>query len=347
MASLAPARAYSVEIVFVAIEGNVAAGKSTIIDMARSETDKFIAVAFGATKSAAAAAAAAGAKPPTFTHHCFVPEPVEQWTVVGADRTDLLAEMYRAPHEAGLACQLNIVHTRLKAIYDAIKSSIESKPSYGDCNVTMLVVTERSTVSDKHIFAGGLREAGHLTSAQWKVYCDAYDAAHVRFHESVKRMLLRALPRATTFAMRAASSLYLLIDPHVALQRMRKRGRPAERDVTLAQLQTIDARHERLYGKRTGAMTCYFYGTCVNVSDDDNGLVNNGDGDDSFYYDARVRNSSSEHRIVLVESLSLYNVLKGLMPLKALLGTVRQPARRTAAVPPAVVDTRITIAATE
>lgn len=218
------------EVTIVDVQGNISAGKSTTLEKTSADPTNLVRLLFKDTTQ--------------YTHVCVVPEPIGQWTSVGVDETDLLQAQSDDAAAHGFTCQLNIVNTTLAAISDAMRAELRRKPPQPAQRVQMLVLTERSTDADKHIFASSLRDKRLISAAQWKVYCDSFDAAHALWRESVRAMFPGGV------SVHGGGTILLLVTPEEALKRANARGREAEKKLSIELLDNFDKRHRQMYEKR-------------------------------------------------------------------------------------------------
>jgi len=236
------------------VEGNIAAGKSTVLRILAERgidgpTDlRDLLFTYDRT---------------SYTDTCIVPEAVEEWTNVGVDGTDLLAAMYAEPKANALACQINILMSQARALINAIIQQVKSKRSVStitgtpacvmsknrECATTyadtfdrrVLVVTERSLLSSREIFTRSMLDKGYITSAEWAVYMHCYDATRAMVRGELRAAL------GGDFELCDIGTLMLVTPPEQALQRAKKRDRPAERLLELPVLDEIAKRHTRLF----------------------------------------------------------------------------------------------------
>jgi deoxyadenosine/deoxycytidine kinase len=113
------------------IEGNIGAGKSTLIEILKSELKS------------------------DFNSIVSVPEPVELWKSSGA-----LENFYLDIHANAYQFQTYTFCTRIQAL----------KQSYETNSNADLYIIERSPFSDRYIFVDMLAKAGHLSSLQMTMY---------------------------------------------------------------------------------------------------------------------------------------------------------------------------------
>ena len=123
--------------IIISIEGNIGAGKSTILEElnARMGESSYIK---------------------------FVKEPVDIWeTVRDEDGKTILEKFYEDPKKYAFQFQVMALTTRLALIRNAVRTN-------PDCKV---IICERSVDADKQIFAKMLHADGVISYIDYKIYC--------------------------------------------------------------------------------------------------------------------------------------------------------------------------------
>lgn len=211
----------AVHIDVVAVQGTIAAGKSTLIERARVEPWRV--------------ARELGLDAAEYGDAFVLPEPLDRWRAPG---NDVLAAMYADVRVHGLRAQKHMARTRLEYLADEIGARV---PASGSAR--LLVVIERSPLADRHVFARNMHEAGLFDDVDWVEYCEEHDRAIAAFHESLRR---RATGRQLSLRTRATVVLYVGVAE--ALRRIRARGRACELEsVDAAALAAIHASHRRQF----------------------------------------------------------------------------------------------------
>lgn len=140
-------QASGVSVEFVAIDGNIGSGKSTLMAALRDkyQHDKTI---------------------------IFVDEPVSDWDSVVDDKgTTMLALFYSDANKYAFEFQMMAFISRLARIKQAYENinNIQSPAS------KYIIISERSLLTDRHIFAKMLRDRGDISLTQFTIYNKWFD----------------------------------------------------------------------------------------------------------------------------------------------------------------------------
>jgi deoxycitidine/deoxyadenosine/deoxyguanosine kinase len=210
----------------ISIEGNIAAGKSTLLDTLKSH--------------------------PEFV---LVPEPVSRWqnVVHDSERTNsqvaggnLLGSFYGDPSRWAFTFQTYAFISRMRAQSRPVsyftKSSsmrrIGAMSQDDDDRKTDPVLAEpgravkfieRSVYSDRFCFAENCYEMGSFSETEWGAYCDMHSWLHDKLSE--RDMTLDGI-------------VYLRTTPQTCMKRLKQRGRSEESSVTVEYLTSIHDKHE-------------------------------------------------------------------------------------------------------
>jgi deoxyadenosine/deoxycytidine kinase len=123
--------------IIISLDGNIGAGKSTLLTEIRNKLHD--------------------------VH--IVDEPVGQWTALkNAEGKNLLELFYEDKKRWAYTFQNCAILTRLKNIQDAVENldSTMKEPQ--------VIITERSVLTDKHVFAEMLRDGGDIDPLEWELY---------------------------------------------------------------------------------------------------------------------------------------------------------------------------------
>jgi deoxyadenosine/deoxycytidine kinase len=137
-------------------------------------------------------------------------EPVDIWTsLVDADGKSLLALFYEDQRRWAYTFQTCALMTRMRALREA-KGKV--------------VITERSVLTDRFVFAKMLRDSCAMTDVEWTLYCRLWD------------QFAAELP--------VSAVIYLTTGVGTSAERIVKRGRVGE-TMSLDYLATLDAAHQQ------------------------------------------------------------------------------------------------------
>lgn len=147
---------------------------------------------------------------PAFT---FVPEPVEVWQTGFSD--NMLDRFYAGMPRWSFTFQITTFFTRVAAL----------RPHLHHDGGPAIIIGERSTGTDRHVFAPGLHAVGALDDLEWELYR--------RFYAT----LAPTLPQPDAI-------LYYRTPAAECLRRLQERHRAEETNVELAYLQQLEANHD-------------------------------------------------------------------------------------------------------
>ena len=125
----------------ISIEGNIGAGKSTILE----QLEKYVNSKNGFNNKI-----------------MFLKEPVDIWEAIKDDETgeNILQKFYSDPHKYAFSFQVMAYATRLRLIRKAVRENPE-------CDI---IICERSLEADKQIFAQMLSDDGVIGNVEYKIY---------------------------------------------------------------------------------------------------------------------------------------------------------------------------------
>lgn len=145
----------------------------------------------------------------------FVEEPVGAWmTLKNAEGKSLLELFYEDKRRWAYTFQNCAILTRLRAIRGALASTKKR-----------VIVTERSVLTDRYVFAEMLRASGDIDELEWQLYLQWFD----------------------TFAadLPLRGIIYLTTGVGTSAGRIVKRGRHGEEHIPLEYLSALDDQHQR------------------------------------------------------------------------------------------------------
>jgi deoxyadenosine/deoxycytidine kinase len=173
--------------IVISMDGNIGAGKSTLLAALRT------------------------AMPDVE----FVEEPVGAWmTLKNAEGKSLLELFYADKRRWAYTFQNCAILTRLRAIRGALASTKKR-----------VIVTERSVLTDRYVFAEMLRASGDIDELEWQLYLQWFDTF------------------AADLPLRGV--IYLTTGVGTSAGRIVKRGRHGEEHIPLDYLSALDDQHQR------------------------------------------------------------------------------------------------------
>jgi deoxyadenosine/deoxycytidine kinase len=144
----------------------------------------------------------------------FVDEPVGAWMEIkNAEGKSLLELFYADKRRWAYTFQNCAILTRLRAIRGALASTKKR-----------VIVTERSVLTDRYVFAEMLRASGDIDELEWQLYLQWFDTF------------------ATDLPLRGI--IYLTTGVGTSAGRIVTRGRHGEEHIPLDYLGSLDAQHQ-------------------------------------------------------------------------------------------------------
>jgi len=141
-------------------------------------------------------------------------EPTDRWQEVGRDG-NLLDLFYKDIKRWAYTFQSFAFITRVQIQIEELKKSKND-----------VLVFERSVYCDRYCFAKNCYESKNMTALEWQIYKEWFS------------WLVEGYTR------KPDGFIYLKTDPQVCFQRLKKRSRSEESEVTLNYLQSLHKRHE-------------------------------------------------------------------------------------------------------
>ena len=142
-------------------------------------------------------------------------EPVGAWmTLKNAEGKSLLELFYEDKRRWAYTFQNCAILTRLRTIKDAIATTKKR-----------IILTERSVLTDRFVFAEMLRSSGDIDELEWQLYMNWFD----------------------TFAadLPIRGVVYLTTGVSTSAERIGRRGRRGEEHIPLDYLSALDAQHKK------------------------------------------------------------------------------------------------------
>jgi deoxyadenosine/deoxycytidine kinase len=141
-----------------------------------------------------------------FPDYQIVLEPIEEWTKKYGE-SSILELFYADKARWAFTFQVCAIQTLVAAVK---KVSAEKT----------IVITERSALTSRFVFAQMLKDGGFITELEWSLYLRIFDE----------------------YALPISGIIYMDTDPVTSAERILKRGRPGE-TVSLEYLMDLDVRH--------------------------------------------------------------------------------------------------------
>lgn len=164
----------------------------------------------------------------TFEDSTIVEEPVKEWKeTVDCNNENILHKFYKDPKRWAYSFQNIAYITRAKKTEDAIRNS---KSRY--------IFLDRSIKTDKYVFEKMLYDTGLISEIEHKMYNLWYDFYHNYVRKETDNIII-----------------YLRCDPLVAYERIKKRNRIEEEDITLEYLTDIHRYHEEWLNNTSNVIT--------------------------------------------------------------------------------------------
>ena len=178
--------------IIISLDGNIGAGKSTLLQEIRNKLHD--------------------------VH--IVDEPVGQWTSLkNAKGKSLLELFYEDKNRWSYTFQNCALLTRLKNIQKAVENIDTTISS------PQVIITERSVLTDKHVFAEMLYDAGNIDPLEWELY-------ESWFNVFGKKYPVRAI-------------IYVSTSSGTSKDRINTRNRSGEESINLEYLDAVDKQHKK------------------------------------------------------------------------------------------------------
>jgi deoxyadenosine/deoxycytidine kinase len=178
--------------IIISLDGNIGAGKSTLLAEIRKHIHD--------------------------VH--LVDEPVGQWTALKNNEDENLLELfYKDKRRWAYTFQNCAILTRLKNIKDAVENL--------DPNLKQpqVIITERSVLTDKYVFAEMLRDAGLMDMLEWDLYDNWFNIFSKQYPVN--------------------GVIYLSTGSVTSKERIAIRNRHGEENIDLDYLDSLDRQHKK------------------------------------------------------------------------------------------------------
>jgi deoxyadenosine/deoxycytidine kinase len=178
--------------IIISLDGNIGAGKSTLLAEIRKHIHD--------------------------VH--LVDEPVGQWTALKNNEGENLLELfYKDKRRWAYTFQNCAILTRLKNIKDAVES-LDTTLKH-----PQVIITERSVLTDKYVFAEMLRDAGLIDMLEWDLYDNWFNIFSKQYPVN--------------------GVIYLSTGSTTSKERIVIRNRHGEENIDLDYLDSLDRQHKK------------------------------------------------------------------------------------------------------
>jgi deoxyadenosine/deoxycytidine kinase len=184
--------------IIISLDGNIGSGKSTLLAEIRAKLHD--------------------------VH--VVEEPVGPWTALKNEKGEnLLGLFYGDKRRWGYTFQNCAILTRLKSIKAAVDNLEQHQSGSSGPHV---IITERSVLTDKHVFAEMLRDSGDIDQLEWELYENWFNIFHTQHQTS--------------------GIIYVSTGSQTSKDRIHIRNRPEEENIEMSYLEALDAQHKKWIG---------------------------------------------------------------------------------------------------
>lgn len=171
--------------IIISLDGNIGSGKTTLLGEIRDKVNVHV-----------------------------VDEPVAQWTALkNAEDTNLLELFYQDKKRWAYTFQNCAILTRLKNIKDAVEAGHK------------IIITERSILTDKYVFAEMLRDAGDMDPLEWELYESWFDIFGKEYPVN--------------------GIIYVSTNAYISKERIQIRNRIGEENINIEYLEALDIQHKK------------------------------------------------------------------------------------------------------
>jgi len=178
--------------IIISLDGNIGSGKSTLLSEIRNKLHDI---------------------------H-VVDEPVGPWTALKNEKGEnLLGLFYGDKKRWAYTFQNCAILTRLKSIKAAVDNLDNTVKG------PHVILTERSVLTDKHVFAEMLRDSGDIDQLEWELYESWFNIFHKQHQVN--------------------GIIYLSTGSQTSKERIHIRNRPEEEGISLHYLDALDEQHKK------------------------------------------------------------------------------------------------------
>jgi deoxyadenosine/deoxycytidine kinase len=177
----------------ISVEGNIGSGKSTLIKYLKQQYSNDAQIV-------------------------FLREPVDEWLkLTDSDGTNILDAFYRNKKRWSYTFQMNAFISKVKLINNLRKQ--HTGP--------LIIIAERCTMTDKHVFTEMLYKAGDISELEWKIYNQWFNWL------------------TEDYNIKPAKYIYLRADSKVSFSRMQTRARKEEDIIPFEYINDLHNQHDQ------------------------------------------------------------------------------------------------------
>ena len=144
---------------------------------------------------------------------CFLDEPVSKWLELkDSNNKNILNHFYENIEEYAFPFQMNAYISRLKILSEALEKGYD------------MIITERCHQTDKYVFAKMLYEDNKIKEINYLIYLEWFD------------YFIKDIPEV--------HHIYIKTNPNIAYERVKKRNRESENNITLEYLEKCNESHD-------------------------------------------------------------------------------------------------------
>lgn len=156
----------------------------------------------------------------------FVKEPVDDWDKIRDENgVTMIAKFYEDKMKYSFSFQMMAYISRLANLKKVIKE-----------NENVIIISERSLNTDKEVFAKMLHDTGFIEQVNYSIYLNWYNS------------FIEDCP--------VSQVIYVRTDPEICSERIRKRSRTGESNISLDYLQTCHEYHENMLALDSPSCVC-------------------------------------------------------------------------------------------
>ena len=180
----------------VFIDGNIGAGKSTFLAHLKARHE------------------AAAAPPPKVI---FMQEPIHIWETMTDGQYNILERFYQDQSQYAFSFQMFALLTRVQQLDETLRAHPDA-----------IIVSERSILTDRHVFTKMLHDKRLITEMEWRIYNAYYEELTKKYHFS-------------------AQNVYLVTDPVASMARIAARARAGEERISAPYLAELESYHQDMF----------------------------------------------------------------------------------------------------